>query len=405
MESDRTPGWGVEAAMALGIGLLTGSASALFLTGLDFVTQLRLEHPALLWGLPLMGIACAWAYRRIDPSAAGGTRALLEQIRTGSPRVSWTLAPLVLFATWLSHLGGASVGREGTAVQMGGGIASAWAQWRAPHRLSQATMLGMAAGFGSVFGTPLSGAIFAIEVGACGKPVLRRLPAALLASFSGDAICRFWGMAHATYPARFEGVEVSFGILWKTGLAAVAFGWVAAAFVWVTAGIQAVQRRWTRSESARITVGSLAVWALVFGLNTRDYLGLGTLSAGPGSVTLFSAFAEVEATPWSWLWKLLFTAICVGSGFKGGEVTPLFFVGATLGHALATLLGAPTEMFAAAGLVAVFCAASHTPWMGAVLGTELFGLSSLPWLLGVTRIAELSCGRAHLYGATPDRRR
>jgi H+/Cl- antiporter ClcA len=309
------------------------------------------------------------------------------------------MAPLVLVATWLSHLGGASVGREGTAVQIGGSLACAVARREGPALLSRAIPLGIAAGFGSVFGTPWAGALFAIEVPVRGQLAWRRLPGALLAAWIGDQVCRAWGIHHADYPASFQISTLASALPFQIALAAFAFGLVGRGFIQITHGIHSLQTRWTQREWARLFVGSLAIWGLCAILGSRDYLGLGTVTPSPDSVSLLSAFSKGGADPASWLWKLIFTALSVGSGFRGGEVTPLFFVGATLGNTLAAWLGTPTDSLAALGLVCVFCAASHTPWTGVVLGLELFGASSLPFFLIACWISHKACGTVQLYAA------
>lgn len=401
MGGERLRALSVELRLALLVGALSGSASALFLRGLDWVTHYRLQHPQWLWILPFTGILGITLYQWIHPAATRGTNALLDQIQSPSEGVSWRMAPLVLIATWLSHLGGASVGREGTAVQMGGSLASSIAA-RWPSQISTAITLGIAAGFGSVFGTPFAGAVFAIEVPVRGQLALARLPGSLLAAWIGDQVCRAWGTQHALYPASFAASQWFSPLLLQVALAAIAFGLAGRLFIQITHAVGSIQTRWTHREWARIVAGSLAIWALCRALDTRDYLGIGTLAHESQSVTLFTAFSEGGAHPTSWLWKLIFTALSIGSGFRGGEVTPLFFIGATLGNTLAALLGTPTDAFAALGLVCVFCAASHTPWTGAILGAELFGASSFPFFLIANRIAHGCCGSAQLYAAQKD---
>lgn len=390
-------GW--QIGLALLVGTLSGSASALFLAILDALTLWRLQHPLWLGMLPLTGLLAHLLYQRIHPPAARGTNALLEQVHSPAEGVSWKIAPLVLIATWLSHLGGASVGREGTAVQMGGSLACAFTPRRLPSLLPNSISLGIAAGFGSVFGTPLAGALFAIEVPIRGQIAWARLPGALLAAWVGDQVCQAWGIHHASYPANFQLSALLSALPLQIALAALAFGLAGRAFIALTHGIQALQSRWTPHAWARLLAGSLALWALCALLQTRDYLGLGTLGETERSITLLSAFSDHGATPASWLWKLLATALSVGSGFRGGEVTPLFFTGATLGNALAPLLHAPTDVMAALGLVCVFCAASRTPWTAVLLGTELFGPASLPFFLLASWISQAGCFRTQLYSA------
>ena len=231
-------------------------------------------------------------------------------------------------------------------------------------------MAGMAAGFGAVFGTPLAGAVFAIEVAAVGRPKFRALPACLLAAFIGDRTCLAWGVGHTHY--HIDGVAAAAGwlpgialdplLLGKVALAAVAFGVVSLLFAESCHRLGAGLKRVAPHPMLRPALGGLAVIGLFFLCGRADYLGLGVWSPDPQAVSLVSLFGSEQIQPWSWAWKFAFTVVTVSAGFKGGEVTPLFFIGAALGDALAGLLGAPPELFAALGFVAVFAGATKPRW-------------------------------------------
>lgn len=367
-------------ALAAPVGVLSGSASALFLWSLDEATQLRWQHGWLLWLLPVSGFVVGWVYHRHGRGSEGGNNLLIDQIHAPGGGVPVRMAPLVLGGTLLTHLCGGSAGREGTAVQMGGSLASLLGRML---RVSQEhwrvlLMSGVAAGFGSVFGTPLAGAVFAMEVLVVGRMQYQALIPVLVASLVGDATCSAWGAHHTVYhiaiaPGAGAHAALDGWLLAKVVGAAALFGLASWCFAELTHGLQALYRRLIPYAPLRPVAGGVAVIALVYLLGTRDYLGLGVYGQTPESVSILSAFTAGGATPWSWLWKLLFTAVTLAAGFKGGEVTPLFFVGAALGNVLGTLAGAPVDLFAGLGFVAVFAGATNTPLACTLMGIELFG--------------------------------
>jgi H+/Cl- antiporter ClcA len=389
--------WVKSTALVLLMSTIAGTACAFFLWSLEVVTRVRFDHPWLLYFLPLAGMAVAWLYHRHGGESDGGNNLILDRIHDPGGGVPRRMAPLVLLGTLVTHLCGGSAGREGTAVQMGGSIAGAVARhFRLDaNQLPALLMAGVAAGFGAVFGTPLAGAVFAVEVAVIGRPKLRALPLCLLASFAGDWTCRAWGAGHTHY--HIDGVTgplqeryLALPLLGKIALAAVAFGLAGLLFGKACHAVSATLKRWLPQPVWRPFVGGLGVIALFFVVGRADYLGLGVWSPDPQAVSLVSLFDSPDIHPWSWAWKFVFTVATVSSGFKGGEVTPLFFIGAALGNALAGLMGAPPELFAALGFVAIFAAATHTPAACWLMGMELFGAAhALP--LG------LACGVAFLF--------
>ena len=393
------PGWKLALAAAFA-AVLAGTASAFFLGALEAVTRARFDHPWLLYFLPVAGMAVAWLYQRHGGASEGGNPLIIDRIHDPGGGVPRRMAPLVLIGTLATHLCGGSAGREGTAVQMGGSIASGVARHfrLEAEALLVLLMAGMAAGFGAVFGTPLAGAVFAVEVAVVGRPKVRALPLCLLAAFIGDRICLAWGAGHLHY--HIDGIATSAGglaaayfdpLLWgKVALAATAFGLIGLLFATCCHRLTAGLKRVLPNPLLRPAAGGLAVIGLFFLCGKADYLGLGVWSPDPQAVSLVLLFASEEIHPWSWAWKFAFTVVTIGAGFKGGEVTPLFFIGAALGNALAGVLGAPPELFAALGFVAVFAGAANTPLACWLMGMELFGVAhALP--LGI------ACGVAFLF--------
>jgi H+/Cl- antiporter ClcA len=370
----------VRLGLALMVAAVAGSASALFLWALDKVTRWHWERPELLWGLPLAGLLVGLLYHYLGKGSEGGNNLLIDEIHEPGGGVPARMAPLVLIGTLMTHLCGGSAGREGTAVQMGGSLGG----WLARvfrvgvHNRRVMLMCGVAAGFGSVFGTPLAGAIFAMEVLIIGRIQYDAVIPVLLASVVGDAVCTAWGAEHTMYhlevsPAGGNRAAFDALLLGKVALAGLGFGLVGRGFAESTHGLQRGFARVLPYAPLRPVLGGVLVIALVYAVGTRDYLGLGVEVPPGGRVSILAAFEEGVATGWSWFWKSLFTSVTLGSGFKGGEVTPLFFIGATLGHAMGVMMQEPVALFAALGFIAVFAGAANTPLACTVMGMELFG--------------------------------
>lgn len=388
--------------LVIPVGVLSGSASAFFLWALDRATETRIEHGWLLWLLPLGGIVISLFYHWFGKSAAGGNNLILEQIHAPGGGVPARMAPLVLFGTVLTHLFGGSAGREGTAVQMGGSLADAY---RRVFRISAEhqrllLMAGVAAGFGSVFGTPVTGAVFAMEVLVIGRIQYEALIPVLIASVVADWTCGEWGIHHTSYHIAIDGGERlnPYLLLWA-GLGGIAFGLASRLFSELVHNLEGVWKKFISVFWLRPVVGALVVIALVYAVGTRDYLGLGVTNPDPNAVTVLSSFHAGGATPWSWWWKLLFTAVTLSCGFKGGEVTPLFFIGAALGNAVGTLAEVPIDLMAGLGFIAVFAGAANTPLACTLMGVELFGSHYAPHFALACFVAYYFSGHSGIYAS------
>ncbi|WP_414662531.1 voltage-gated chloride channel family protein [Horticoccus sp. 23ND18S-11] len=386
------------------VGILGGSASALFLWSLDRVTELRWQHGWLLFLLPVAGVAVGWVYHAVGRSAAGGNNLIIEQIHAPGGGVPTRMAPLILAGTLVTHLFGGSAGREGTAIQMAGSLASAYGRLCrfGAENTRVLLMAGVAAGFGSVFGTPVTGAIFALEVLVIGRMRYDALLPVLVASVVGDVTCSAWGIAHAQYRIAFDAtttahLHLDAWLVGKVVIAAVAFGLVSRLFSELTHALQATYERFIPLPWLRPAAGGVLVIGLVYLVGTRDYLGLSVTSPDANGISLATAFVPGGVTPWSWWWKVLFTAVTLAAGFKGGEVTPLFFIGAALGHTLGVLLGAPIDLFAAIGFIAVFAGATNTPLACTVMGLELFGAHHAVYFALACFIAYYCSGHSGIY--------
>ncbi len=394
------------AALIVPMAGIVGSLCALFLWALDVVTEARNTHPALLFGLPAAGMAVGLTYHWIGRPAEGGNNLIVEQIHEPGGGVPLRMAPLILVATVISHLFGASVGREGTAVQLGGSVASTIAKHLrlGPRDISVLLMAGIAAGFGAVFGTPIAGAVFALEVLTIGRVEYRALVPASFAAIVADWCCHAWGIHHVAYHVVFSGYPDGAGPAFHINLllvgevagASVLFGLASLLFSEATHSVGALFKRLCPLAYLRPGIGGLLVIGLVYAFGTRAYLGLGVTPASPGSAAIVSFFGP-QHFPWAWLWKIVFTVTSLASGFKGGEVTPLFFIGAGLGNAIAGVIGAPLDLFAALGFVAIFAGATNTPLACTIMGIELFGATHTVYLAVACFTAYLCSGHTGIY--------
>ena len=391
------------------VGALAGTAGAGFLSALDEVTRTRFAHPWLLWLLPLAGLLSAWVYRRVGGPAERGNNLIIEEIHTPGGGVPRRMATLVLGATLLTHLCGGSAGREGTAVQMGGALAGGVKKWLRLGAEHQGMLLsaGVAGGFGAVFGTPLAGAVFALEVLVRGRISYTWLGPCLVAALAGDQVCAAWGIQHEDLGALAGLARMPDGpavpALAQATALGLACGLCARLFVAAAHGVTRALDRAVAEWWLRPVLGGLAIGGLTLALGTDAYLGLSAAHPDPAVPSLLTVFSEGGVTPWSWFWKLVFTAVTVGSGFKGGEVTPLFFIGAALGHVLGPLAGMPLGLGAALGFVAVFAGASKTPLACTLIAVELFGGSHASLFAVACFTSYLSSGRLGIYKAQGER--
>jgi H+/Cl- antiporter ClcA len=373
------------------VGVFAGTASAIFLTTLAWATATRFDNPNLLLLLPIVGVILGWVYHRFAGTAARGNNLVIEEVNTNKAPIPARMAPFVLFGTILTHLFGGSAGREGTAIQMGSSLAD-WLQRTlklSPEDRRMMIMAGISGGFGSVFGTPIAGFVFGLEVQSVGRIRYDGILPCLIAAIVGDLVTHAWGVTHSHYP-RLAAFDPDAGLLLKVAIAGVVFGLASLLFIELTHGIKHLMKHLVDWPPLRPALGGLLIIGLVLVTGTHDYLGL--------SLPLIqNTMNGTGVETFAFLLKIIFTAVTLGSGFLGGEVTPLFVIGSTLGFTLGRALGTDPGFMAALGFVAVFSGASNTPLACALMGIELFGGGSALYLILGTFVAYLASGHRSIY--------
>jgi H+/Cl- antiporter ClcA len=375
------------------VGILSGSASAIFLVSLDWATNFREENLWIIALLPLAGFGIGYVYHHYGANSFKGNNLLLEELYHNQNPIPLRMTPLVLFGTIFTHLFGGSAGREGTAVQMGGSLADQLTKWFSLNTENRRLIIicGVAGGFASVFGTPLAGAIFSLEWMVTREFRWKSIFPAFLAAFVAHWICELaWGVGHTHYSIPEIPTHSLVNLAWIIP-AAIAFGLAARLFAETGHVIAAIFKKTFAYPPLRPVIGGILVVLIVYFSGTTTYIGLGV----PRIVEAFET-----PLPWyDWLAKTGLTGLTLGSGFKGGEVTPLFFTGATLGNALSAWIPLPLALLAGMGFVGVFSGATNTPMACTVMGMELFGYEAGVFLGLACLVAYFFSGGGSIYAS------
>ena len=376
--------------MVLGgvIGLVGGIIGSLFHIGVDTATQMRLAHPWVLYLMPVGGLAIVGLYW-LTKTEGKGTNDIIASVHFGE-QVPGLLVPVIFVSTVITHLCGGSAGREGAALQIGGGIGyQAGRLLRLGEKdLPLATLCGMSGVFAALFGTPLTATVFALEVISVGVLYYAGLVPCLTAALTGYLVSVLMGVPPTRFTVTVPGLEVRTMLL--VMVLALLCAVVSILFCRGLHGVEHLLKRTLKNPYLRVAVGAAVLIGLTL-LTNGDYNGAGMEVIG-------RAIAG-QADPWAWVWKLLFTAITIGCGFKGGEVVPSFFVGAAFGCVAAGWLGLPAGFGAAMGLVSVFCGAVNCPLASIILSVELFGSGDLLYFAMACSISYLISGYCGLYSS------
>lgn len=353
--------------ICLFMSILIGTASAGFLQSLNLATDFRENHPWLIAFLPIGGFLIGLLYYSYGKEVEGGNNLLIDTIHTPKQIIPFRMAPFVYIGTIVTHFFGGSAGREGTALQMAGAIAD---QFSKPLKLSPADrkvliIAAVAGGFGSVFGTPLAGAVFALEFFLIGRIRYNALYPAFMTAIFADIVTKLWQTPHTHYQIDLV-PNVSILNITYAIFAGLFFGLCASIFSKLMHKVSHIFKSEISYPPLRPFVGGIIVACIVLAIGTTKYIGLGI-------PTIIQAFDE-QLPSYDFALKMMLTIITLSAGFKGGEVTPLFFIGATLGNALSLFIPLPTGLLAGMGFVAVFAGATNTPIACTIMAIELFGV-------------------------------
>ena len=381
---------------AVTIGAIGGLLSVAFLGSLNWATTTRINNEWLIFLLPVTGGLVGVMYYKWGNPITGGTSLVLDAIHVPGAEVPARMAPMIWSGSVASHLVGASVGREGAIVQIIASVTDAVARTRSVSDRTRRVVLVMAvaAGFGGLFGVPIAGAFFGLEIQRNTKlhksAVLPAFVASSVAFFTVEAC----GVKHFATP-NIESLHFGWSVLWRCLVASCVFALIAVAYIQLEHRIKNVMAQAITFPPLRPVIGGFIILACVAISGTRAYLGI-SIPLLEGALTGAIGLAALAC-----LWKLLFTAVSLGTGFVGGEVFPLFIIGALAGAQFARVTHASIPLFAALGLVAVFAAASNTPLTCIVIGVELFGWNALPAYCIVCILSYVLSGKHTIYKPSP----
>lgn len=371
------------------IGSVGGGVGAVFSHLISYVTDVRMNNDWLLYLLPLGGVVIAFIYHILKVEHQG-TNQVFEAVRS-EKQVPFSLAPAITIGAGITHLLGGSAGKEGAALQLGGSIATVVGKiFRADEKDRHIlTVSGMAAVFAAVFGTPMGAAVFAVEVVSVGYVSL----SALYPSFASALVAYLVAVRLGVHPERFNVdiiPEISPMYLGKVLALAVVVAVVSIVFCLAMKHSHEAFEKYIANPYIRAVVGGVMVIALTFIVGSRDYNG--------SSIHLIEGiFHDEEVSKWAFMFKIIFTAVTIGSGFKGGEIVPTLFIGATLGFTMADVLGMPVAFCAAIGMVALFASVTNCPIATVFLAAELFGAEGLLYYALAIFVAFVLSGYFSLY--------
>lgn len=376
------------------VGVGGGAASAVFLHALHWATDYREDNNWIILFLPLAGLLIGWGYYKYGKRVVRGNNQIIEEYQNPQTVIPFRMAPMVLLGTVITHLFGGSAGREGTAIQMGAAIADRFTKWMKLTNIDRRLllMMGTSAGFASVFGTPWAASIFAFEVLRIDSFRWKRLIPIIVSAFVGHYVCLALQVHHTEYAVNVAPMLTPKTIGWAV-VAGVVFGFGAFTFSQSNHLFGSLFGRYIRHSPLRPLIGGTVLTIAVFAMGTTKYIGLG--------VPIIEAAFDAPLPAYDFLVKTLFTAFTLGAGFKGGEVTPLFFVGATLGNALAYVVPLPLALLAGMGFVAVFSGATNTPLACTVMGLELFGVTGGAYFFIACTVAYVFSGPKGIYISQP----
>ena len=373
-------------------GIIVGIVISFFLKSLQLATSIRKANPIIIALLPFGGALVSYLYLKYGKDSSKGNNLIIERINKGEADIPFRMAPLVFFGTFITHLFGGSAGREGTGVQIGASITSKLSKLLKLNKKDTTIIIisGVSSGFGVVFGTPIAGTIFGLEVSTIGKMRYEAIIPCLISSYIGNFIARLLKVQHTHYP--MEVVSSSdYTIFYKVILCSILFGIVSKLFSELTHYLKQYFTQLIPKPYIKSFVGGCIVILIALVLQTQMYLGL--------SLDLLKNSFENSVVGYTFIFKLILTSITLATGFQGGEVTPLFVIGATLGSFLAPIINLPISFLAGLGMIAVFCGGTKTPLASFAMGLELFGGGNIKYIFITCVISYVFAGKSGIYSS------
>lgn len=372
-------------------GLVAGGFAAIFALALSWATNYRTAHPMILFGLPLAGLAISGLYYHLGKKGDQGTNLVIESVRKKED-VPWYVAIRIFAATFLTHLFGGSAGREGAALQMGGSISSTIAQVLYTWKLDRTTviMTGMAASFSALFGTPLAATVFAMEMVNVGEIYYSALVPCSFAAVVGMMVAKLMGVEPEGFDLPFVPELTPYNLIMVILLAALCAVVSVTFCVAMKRSHKFFHEPFWNHYAAVFTAGCILV-ILNLLVHTTDYMG-----AGMGVI---ANAIKGNVRPEAFLLKIIFTAITLGSCYKGGEIVPSFYIGATFGCLFGQIAGFSPSICAALGMVSVFCGVTNCPISSILIAAELFGFEGIYYFLICISVSYMLSGNYSLYSS------
>lgn len=378
--------WGIFSAF---VGLFVGAFSTLFAFCLRQVTSFRTENPWLILCLPLAGVVIVFLYGVFRYKNDKGTNMVLSSIHAEA-EVPFRMAPLIFISTIITHLFGGSAGREGAALQLGGSIGQQLGKLFRFDEKDQriVVMCGMSAAFSAIFGTPIAASIFSMEVVSVGVMYYAALVPCVFSSLVASKFANHMGIGPNVFKIRQMPLFEVVPSLKVIGLALCCAA-LSVVFCMALHSLGDFYRNKLKNPYIRIIVSSLVIILLTIVLQTDDYMGAG--------VPVIQRAIQGNVEPLAFVWKIVFTALTLEAGFKGGEIVPSFFVGATFGCLFGHILGISPSLCAAVGMMSVFCGVTNCPITSMLIAFELFGYHGVPFFLLGISVSYLMSGYYGLY--------
>uniref|UniRef100_UPI004056076E chloride channel protein n=1 Tax=Acetatifactor sp. TaxID=1872090 RepID=UPI004056076E len=372
------------------IGVVVGIVGSVFGLSMEHVTALREEYPRLLLGLPAAGVVIVFLYHIARRDHDKGTNGVLAAVRS-EERLPIVMAPLIFVSTLFTHLFGGSSGREGAALQLGGSIGGWFGKLFHMDEADEKTiiMCGMSACFSALFGTPMAAAIFAMEVVNVGVMYYAAFVPCVFASLVAAGVAHAWGV-HSEAMTILEIPELTMRGSLKIMLLALLCAVVSIAFCKLLHTVSKQGKKWFPNPYLRVLTAGVAIVIITANLQTTDYMGAGIH-------IIQRCITEGEGRPEAFLIKMILTALTLGAGYKGGEIVPSFFIGASFGCLVGEMVGLSPSLCAAVGMIAVFCGVTNSPITALLIALELFGMDAFPYFILAIAISYRLSGYSSLY--------